>query len=308
MQALRFSCRRNNGRNKAAFSLARARRLSSKEVLMAWKTWDWKFVATSVIAIAALVIPQIDLSSRSLTVRLLSSAALQPAQNIQNLQISLNGQNVESPYVSTIELANTGSKPITSADFDGALKILISNDAKLVSAEITKTTPKNIPVQVSTSADTMAISPFLSNTKDSVTIAAITSGPRPELEVRARIVGVNEVPLEDTTVQSSSHLQALYGVAIAIGLVFLYFIYGPIAFRNNVIVIPRGLSLCTSIVCALAGARLLTLNLSKEFFAGLPYAETWAIAAALLSIALVAVLAFKYLRRLIRIAHVHDRS
>lgn len=273
---------------------------------MAWKNWDWKFVATTVIAIAALVLPQIDLSSRSLTVRLLSSSALQPALNIQNLQISLNGQNVESPYVSTIELANTGSKPITSADFDGALKILLSNDAKLVSAEITSTTPKNIPVQVSTSAGTMAISPFLSNPKDSVTIAAITSGTRPEFEVRARVVGVNEVAFEDTTVQSSSQLSALYGVAASFGLLFLYFIYGPIAFRNNVIVIPRGLSLCTAILCALAGARLLKLSLSKELYAGLPYAETWASAATIVLIAVLAVLAFKYLRRLAKIARVND--
>lgn len=268
---------------------------------MAWKNWDWKFVATTVIAIAALVVPQIDLSSRSLTVRLLSSSALQPALNIQNLQISLNGQNVESPYVSTIELANTGSKPITSADFDGALKILISNDAKLVSAEITSTTPKNIPVQVSTSAGTMAISPFLSNPKDSVTIAAITSGTRPEFEVRARIVGVNEVAFEDTTTRSSSHLSALYGVAASFGLLFLYFIYGPIAFRNSVIVIPRGLSLCTAILCALAGARLLKLSLSKELYAELPYAETWASAATIVLIAVSAVLAFKYVRRLAKL-------
>lgn len=267
---------------------------------MAWKTLDWKFIATTVIAIAALVVPQIDLSSRSFTVRLLSSSALQPALNIQNLQISLNGQNVESPYVSTIELVNTGSKPITSADFDGVIQILMANDAKLVSAEITSTTPKNIPVEVTASANKAAISPYLSNPKDVVTIAAITSGARPVFEVRARIVGINEVAFEDSTVRRSSYLSSFFGLATACALLFLYFVFGPLSLRNKALFIPRGLGLCTSAVCALAGARLMNVSLSKETFAGMPYAETLATAATLAAITILGFLAFKYVKRLIR--------
>lgn len=265
---------------------------------MAWKTLDWKFIATTVIAIAALVVPQIDLSSRSLTVRLLSSSALQPALNIQNLQISLNGQNVESPYVSTIELVNTGSKPITSADFDGALQIVIANDAKLVSAEITSTTPKNIPAQVTTAPNKAAISPYLSNPKDVVTIAAITSGARPVFEVQARIVGVNEVGFEDSTVRRSSFLSSFFGIATACALLFLYFVFATLSLRNKTLIIPRGLGLCTSAFCGIAGGKLLNFVVSKDTFAGMPYAETLLSAARLTALAILGLLAFKYARRL----------
>lgn len=270
---------------------------------MSWKTWDFKFIATTVIAIAALVVPQIDLSSRSLTVRLLSSSPLQPALNIQNLQISLNGQNVESPYVSTIELVNTGSKPITSADFDGALQILMANNAKLVSAEITSTTPKNIPAQVTTTENKTAISPYLSNPKDSVTIAAITSGPRPTFEVRARIVGINEVGFEDTTVRSNDYWKSFFGLVTSCGLLFLYFIFGPLAHRYKQVIIPRGLAFCASVVCGLAGVKLITVSLPDEMFAGLPYPKSWAVVIGLGSILLIGLFAHKYLNRLIKDRH-----
>lgn len=267
---------------------------------MAWKTLDWKFIATTVIAIAALVVPQIDLSSRSLTVRLLATSPLQPALNIQNLQISLNGKNVESPYVSTIELVNTGSKSVTSADFDGALQIQMANDAKLISAEITSTTPKNIPAQVTISGNKAAVSPYLSNPKDSVTIAAITSGPRPAFEVQARIVGINEVGFEDTTIRSTSYWKSSIDVVTSYGLLFLYFIFGPLAYLNKKLVIPRGLAFCTAAVCAVASVKLINASVTKEVFEGLPYAEVWAFVVALGSTLIMGFLAGKYLRRLVK--------
>lgn len=47
--------------------------LLQQEGLVIWKTWDWKFIATTVILLAALVASQIDLSSRALIVRLLAT-------------------------------------------------------------------------------------------------------------------------------------------------------------------------------------------------------------------------------------------
>ena len=302
MRAFCLSAIRNNGRNKAAIlpALAEQDGLLQREALVTWKAWDWKFIATTVIAIAALAAPQIDLSSRSLAVRLLATSSLQPAVNIQNLQISLNGQNVESPYISTIELVNNGSKPILSSDFDGALQIRMANDAKLISAEITSTTPKNIPAQVTTSGNGAAISPFLSNPIDSITFATITSVPRPEFEVRARIVGINDVGLEDNTVRSSSYWSSLVSLVISYGLVFLYFVFLPIAYRYKQFMIPRGLAFCTAALSAFASVRMINLNTMKEMFTSLPYTPIWAFVVGLGLILFMGFLASKYLRRLIK--------
>lgn len=272
---------------------------------MTWKTWDWKFIATTVIALAALVASQVDLSSRALTVRLLATSPLQPAQNIQNLQISLNGQNVESPYISTIELSNTGSKPILNSDFDGALQIQMANEAKLLSAEITSTTPKNIPVRVATSENKTAISPFLSNPKDSITIATITSGPRPAFEVRARIVGINEVEFEDNTVQSTSYLKLLGRLATSFGLVFLYFVFTPIAFRDRQLTLPRGLAFCIAIACAFGSVGTVSQNLD-QVLSGLPYAKQSSFLIGLGVTLITAYLALRYTRRLIETGRLKD--
>ncbi|MEB0044688.1 MULTISPECIES: hypothetical protein [unclassified Pseudomonas] len=271
---------------------------------MTWKAWDWKFIATTVIALA-LGASQIDLSSRSLTVRLLATSPLQPVQNIQNLQISLNGQNVESPYISTIELTNTGSKPILSSEFDGALQIQMANEAKLISAEITSTTPKNIPVRVATSENKTAISPFLSNPKDSITIATITSGPRPAFEVRARIVGINEVEFEDNTVQSSSYWKLLGRLATSYGLVFLYFVFTPIAFRDRQLTMPRGLAFCIAIACAFGSVGTVSQSLD-EVLSGLPYPKQLSFLIGLGVTLLMAYLALRYTRRLIETDRLKD--
>jgi hypothetical protein len=85
----------------------------------------------------------------------------------------------------------------------------MANQAKLISAKITSTTPKNIPVRIAASENKTAISPLLSNPKDSITIATITSGPRPAFEVRAHIVGINEVDFEDNTVQRTNYWKLL---------------------------------------------------------------------------------------------------
>jgi hypothetical protein len=302
MRAFCLSAIRNNARNKAAIfpALAEHDGLLQREALVTWKAWDWKFVATTVIAIAALVAPQIDLSSRSLAVRLTATSSLQPAVNIQNLQISINGHDVESPYISTIELVNNGSKPILSSDFDGALQIRMANDAKLISAEITSTTPKNIPAQITTSGNGAAIAPFLSNPNDSITIAAITSGPRPAFEVRARIVGINEVGLEDNTVRDSSYWSSFFNVVAANGLVFLYFVFLPIAYRYKQFTIPRGLAFCTAALCAFTSVKIINLTTMKQIFTGVPYAPIWAVVVGFGLIVVMAILAGKYLRRLMK--------
>ncbi|MBH3406703.1 hypothetical protein I5P86_16705 [Pseudomonas glycinae] len=239
---------------------------------MTWKTWDWKFVATFVIAIASLVIPvviwQVDLSSRSLTVSLVSTTPLQPASNIQNLQISLNGQNIDSPFLSTLELKNTGSKPVLSSEFDTSLEIFVKGGARLISAEIGSTNPKNIPVKISFQEQEASISPFLSNPKDSVSISIITSGPAPEFEPRARIAGINEVRYEDISLNKTSSWPIL-NLAVSCSLLFLYFVFLPIGVRGSVFSIPRGLAVVIAVSSGFAA--IATLPPTVEFLNAWPY-------------------------------------
>ncbi|RON53466.1 hypothetical protein [Pseudomonas frederiksbergensis] len=269
---------------------------------MTWKTWDWKFVATIAITIASLVIPlfiwQVDLSSRSITVRLVSTSPLQPAANIQNLQISINGQNIESPYLSTLELENTGSKPILTAEFDTPLEIFVKGGAKFISAEIANTAPKNIPVKISSLGQEASISPFLANPKDKITISVITSGPAPEFEPRARIAGINEVGYEDTSLKKTSYWRDAYNIAISCSLLFIYFIYLPNGLRSGGLKVSRGFAIFTAMASAFAALAL--TKPAFEFLNSLPYAGLLKFLATVALTIFVAFIALRYNRALRR--------
>ena len=272
---------------------------------MTWKALDWKFVATIAFTIAGLVIPvfiwQVDLSSRSLALRLVSTSPLQPASNIQNLQISINGQNIESPYLSTLELVNTGSKPVLSSDFDTPLEVLVKGGAKLISAETSNTAPKNIPVKISTLEHGAAVAPFLSNPKDSITISVITSGPAPEFEPRARIAGINEVAYEDTSLQKTSYGKTAFNLVVSSSLLFLYFVFLPTGVRGVRFNIPRGLAIITAILCGLSAIG--TSKPAFEFMSAWPYAEPLKVFASIATSIVIAMLAFRYIMALRRKGH-----
>ena len=180
MQAFRFSAVRNKQRNKskAAYKApdyfrSRPARRHRMEKHMDKKMLDWKFALTSLLAIAGLVIPfyfwQADSSAHSLTVRLISSSALAlPADSkIHDLQITVNGSQIESPHVYSLALINTGSKPISSADFESPLDVRTRNDAKLITAQITGSDPADIPVKILLDDNKLKVQPCLLYTSPS---------------------------------------------------------------------------------------------------------------------------------------------
>ncbi len=218
---------------------------------MDWKLFDWKFIATIVAAIAGLAVPvvlwQSELAAHSLTVRLLSTTALQPAANIQNLQISLDGQNIDSPYLSSLELINSGSKAVVTADFESPIKIAVNGGAKLVSVQATTTVPKNIPVKLSITPTGAEIAPFLSNPKDIVAFSIITSGGKPSFEARSRIAGISEIGFEDSSTKSIRYWKPLSLASGGILFFLLYAIYLPSALLRKRFVIPRWLGMVSGV-------------------------------------------------------------
>ncbi|WPN24100.1 hypothetical protein [Pseudomonas marginalis] len=223
--------------------------------------FDWKFVIASIIALAGVAIPlylwQFDLTSHSLTVRVVSSSALQPSSSEQfrDLQITLNGSPVPSPYLSTFELENTGSKPILTADFEGAIQILSQGKAKFISAQLVGTEPKDIPVSITNSDEGLNISPFLFNPKDKVTISLLTSGDAPSFSVRSRIAGVKEIEYEDTSVKKGNLTKLIVSSIVGAISVILYICYATAAFDQNVS-FSRAMQSVTAIVCLIAGITL----------------------------------------------------
>jgi hypothetical protein len=218
--------------------------------------WDWKFIVGSLLAVCGLAIPvylwQVDLSAHSLSLKLVSSSALQPASStqFQDLQITLNGAKITSAYISSFEMINNGSKPILGADFESPVEILGEGKVHLISAQVTGTNPKEIPIKLSVQSNRIVIAPFLSNPNDVISFSVITSDEPPIFKVKARIAGVKELALEDSSLKKPRVTKLIFYTLLALTGLMLYlrFAHSAILFRD--VTVGRSTS---ALICLIGG-------------------------------------------------------
>lgn len=219
---------------------------------------DWKFVLTSLLGIAALALPaylwQADLSAYALTVRLVSSSSLElPSDSkIHDLQIVVNGTKIEEPYIYSLALINTGSKPIPTGAFETPLLIRTLNDSRLVTAQITGSDPADIPAKILIDDNQLKILPFLSNPKDRIAITLVSSGPL-SLRTQARIAGVRDVGFEDMSQNKSQPLVAFFSAAIAVPCLALYFVFLPTSRSPRIFQLGLAMRLFGTFVLLISG-------------------------------------------------------
>lgn len=171
--------------------------------------FDWKFTLSLIVALGGVLIPiwiwQFDWKSNSMSVRLASSVDLRPAthNSIGDLRLVVGENEINSPFLSTVELVNDGSRPIPAASFEGQLNVLIDNDAKLVRVTVEKTNPTDLQPHVVMDDKSLKLSPLLLNPADSITFSILSAGVKPKFSVRSRIAGINKINFEDATVKTS---------------------------------------------------------------------------------------------------------
>ncbi|QSB19466.1 hypothetical protein JN403_24630 [Pseudomonas sp. 15A4] len=191
---------------------------------------DWKFFSTFAVSIFAIAIslylPRAELTAHELTMTLVSSWELQPPSGprFQDLQVILDGDKIENPFVSSITITNTGSKPVASADFESPMVLTTEEPARLVTARLAGSTPKGIPVELQIADGKIKILPFLSNPGDEITITLVTSG-KPVVKPTARIAGIKEIIVEDFTTPRTKPVAALWAGFVSVGCFCLYTFY-----------------------------------------------------------------------------------
>lgn len=217
---------------------------------------DWKFALNALIGLAALALTiyfgRADLSAHSLTVRLVSSSALElPTDSkIHDLQVIVNGIKIDSPYVYSLVLVNSGSKPIPAGSFESPLQIGTTNDGKLLTAQITETAPADIPVKLSIDENQIKILPFLSNPNDQIAITLVSSGPL-QLAPHARIEGVQDIIFEDTSQNKTRPLEATFFAIVSVLCLSLYLFLLPTSRSRGEIRVSGGIRfLCTFVLLA----------------------------------------------------------
>jgi hypothetical protein len=183
------------------------------------------------------------------------------------LQLTLDGKKLESPYSSSLDLVNTGTKAVLTRDFDKPIEIALEDNAQVITARVTSTTPSDIPVDISTSGNVVRIAPHLSNSGDIISLNIITSGAKPVYSVRARIAGIQNVSYVDLTVPKSPYIRYLMPVAAGLAawaLFCLTLIFSFTWLRELDFGIPRLVSAFVSFTSYASGVQLLG-NMVKTF-------------------------------------------
>lgn len=168
---------------------------------------DWKFVLTLLITIAGVAVPvwlwQLDQLSKALTMTVNSTVELQPqgVVALDGVQVLLDGKPLNTPFVSTLELSNSGSKPIVASDFEGPVRISSTAPSVIVKARQTSSTSPSLAPELALTDGTVLLQPLLLNPGDAIRFTLVTANRKPEYSVRGRIAGVTEISISDATIK-----------------------------------------------------------------------------------------------------------
>jgi len=191
---------------------------------------DWKFYAMFIAALGGVVVPvwlwRADHQARSLQLRLTSQTSLEPdvPKTISGLKLSLDGAAIDQPFLSVLELANDGDRPISATDYEDSIQILMSEGVRLIRAQVIDVQPKDLQPKFSGNGGNLLISPLLLNPGDTITFAVITARGKPSFKVRTRIAGIQSVSVvsDDRATRRSSATSLALRSLMAFLLLFVY--------------------------------------------------------------------------------------
>lgn len=155
--------------------------------------FDWKFLLMAAIAIAGIAIPvwiwQTDLNSKAITLTVKSFAELQPQgiSELDGVQLIVDGRPLMLPFVSTLEISNSGSKPIVASDFEGPIRISSTLPSIVVRLRPTSSTPTSLVPALAVADGAVFLQPLRLNPGDVVSLTLITANGDPKFKIHGRI-------------------------------------------------------------------------------------------------------------------------
>ena len=119
-----------------------------------------------------------------------------------SLQVFYDGKEVESPYIYSITLENTGDYSISNEDFKEEFSILFSGSKQIVQARVLKSSSQSISDDVlagaNVSGNKLTIDDFYLNTGESFTIHIVSDGKPDDIIYHARISDISTLTLRNT--------------------------------------------------------------------------------------------------------------
>lgn len=155
--------------------------------------WQFVGVILSFAAIAAsylqfrLGASRKELAFGVLVLRRLVAIADEMASRVT---VQLDGKLVSQVHLIEFGLKNSGNQPIVRNDFDASINIAFSAQTQVLSAQVIRCRPIELPAKVELKNGEIFIEPLLLNPGDFIVIQVLSSGGAPEHSVAARVAGV----------------------------------------------------------------------------------------------------------------------
>jgi hypothetical protein len=169
------------------------------------------------------------------------------------IKILYDDSPVQDVHLAVIALFNSGSIPIVSSDYEHPVEFNFGDMAVILSSEITRTIPPNLPARINTQSNKITFDPTLLNPGDLIAIKVLASGIDGQITVSARIQGVKEIS-EDVAAKKRAYYRR--GFKLNLSAACLTLIIFPLTTTELVGTVSGWL---VAIVCSLFLFAFLTL-------------------------------------------------
>jgi hypothetical protein len=189
---------------------------------------DWKYGLMFFVTILGIAVPwviwRLDAQSHSLSVIVASQTSISPVGDVQmkGLKLTVDGVEVDRPYLTVLELSNDGARPVLATDFEEPISLTVAGSVKIVRAEISEKAPPELEPRLSYAERGLRISALLLNPTDRIVLSVITAGGEPQFGVRTRIAGIKAIKVDWREQKLSPGAGMLLKVAQGFLLVSLY--------------------------------------------------------------------------------------
>ena len=109
------------------------------------------------------------------------------------VQIQFEGQSVGNVSLVLVRVGNAGNVPICEDDFVAPVTVDLGEGARVLTAEISDSTPRDLRPSVTTEGGKVTLGPLLLNQGDAMTLKVLAAGASDTVMVDGRIVGVSKV-------------------------------------------------------------------------------------------------------------------
>lgn len=124
-----------------------------------------------------------------------------------SLQTIFEESKLESAYLSSVFIVNTGSIPIEKNDFDSDVLISFDENTEIIGARVERTYPSNLDVSYSLNEKGILFKALLLNPEDRFSIEFLSKNEPKNIVMNARISGINEPKVLDHTTNDGVYIK-----------------------------------------------------------------------------------------------------